>query len=260
MSDQPVLMEKDGAAAVITISRPEALNALNSATLKALKDVVAQVRNDRDIRYVIVTGSGEKAFVAGADIKEMLDLNPIQTREFMLLGQSAFNDLEDLPQPVIAAVNGFALGGGSELAMACDIIVASEKAKFGLPEVTLGIHPGFGGTQRLPRLVGKAVAKELIFTGKMIGAQEAKDIGLVNSVVPPDQLMDAVRELGQKIAGNGPVAVQLAKSAVNRGTETDLGTGLAYEADTISLAFSTKDAREGMSAFIEKRKPDFKGE
>jgi len=214
---------------------------------------------DSDVGIVIITGAGEKAFVAGADIKEMKDMSPLEARNFMHFGQGVFNDIENLPKPTIAAVNGFALGGGCELALSCDMIIASEKAKFGLPEVTLGIHPGFGGTQRLPRLIGSAKAKELIFTGKMIDANEALRIGLVNKVVPPENLMDVAKALAQKILKNGQLAIRLVKSAINAGLNVPLEKGLAYEAVTQGLAFTTEDKNEGLEAFLEKRKPNFKG-
>jgi enoyl-CoA hydratase len=254
-----VIIEKENNIAVISINRPQALNALNYDTLADLKAAVKEVGDDKEVGAVIITGSGEKAFVAGADIKEMKDMTPLEARKFMLFGQSVFNDLANLHKPTIAAVNGFALGGGCELALACDMIMSSNKAKFGLPEVTLGIHPGFGGTQRLPRLIGAARAKELIFTGGMIGAEEAMQIGLVNKVVPPEQLMEEARGLAQKILKNGPIAIRLAKSAINAGLEAPLDKGLAYEAETQGLAFSTEDKVEGLEAFLEKRKPNFKG-
>ncbi len=254
-----IKLEKEDRLAIITISRPASLNALNSETLNELGAVLDDVQDDDSIRCVLLTGDGDKAFVAGADIKEMSDLSPIQTRTFMKKGQQVLLKLEDLDKPVIAVINGFALGGGLELALSCDILLASERAKLGLPEVTLGIHPGFGGTQRLPRLVGKARAKELIFTGKMIGPTEAMNMGLLNAVYPPVELMTRAKELAASISKNAPLAIRLAKGAVNRGTEVDLITGLAIEAEAEALAFSTQDAKEGMNAFIEKRKPDFKG-
>jgi enoyl-CoA hydratase len=220
--------------------------------------VIDRIKSDDEIRIVIITGEGN-SFVAGADIKEMMEKSPIAAREFTKYGQHVLKRLEDLEKPVIAAVNGFALGGGCELALACDMIIASDNAKIGLPEVSLGIHPGFGGTQRLPRLIGKARAKELIFTGDMITAQEAERIGLVNKIVPQDKLLDECRNLGARILTRGPVAVKLAKSAINRGNEMTLDEGMAYEIETVSLTFSTEDKTEGMDAFMSKRKPEFKG-
>ncbi len=253
-----VRLTREGKTAVITMDRPEAMNALNSKVLSDLGAVVAELQEDEDIVVVIITGEG-KAFVAGADIKEMMMKNPIEAREFTQLGQAVLKDIENMNKPVIAAVNGVALGGGCELALACDIILASEKAKLGFPEVGLGIHPGFGGTQRLPRLIGKARAKELIFTADILDAREAERIGLVNRVVAPDKLLEEAKALADKIASRGPIAIRLAKSAINKGCEMDLDTGLAYEVESVSMAFSTKDSKEGMKAFTERRKPEFKG-
>jgi enoyl-CoA hydratase len=254
-----VVVEKENNIAVLSINRPKALNALNYDTLTDIKTAIKALSEDNDVSIVIITGSGEKAFVAGADIKEMKDMTPLEARRFMLYGQNVFNIIGNLPKPTIAAVNGFALGGGTELALSCDMIIASEKAKFGLPEVTLGIHPGFGGTQRLPRLIGSAKAKELIFTGKMIDANDAERIGLVNKVVSPDKLLEEAKALAQDIMKNGQVAIRLVKSAINAGLDTTLEKGLAYEAETQGLAFSTEDKNEGLNAFLEKRKPNFKG-
>jgi enoyl-CoA hydratase len=253
-----VRFTKDGKIAIITMNRPEAMNALNSKVLSDLGDVVGELQKDDSVTAVIITGEG-KAFVAGADIKEMLIKNPMEAREFTYLGQSVFKDIENMNKPVIAAVNGVALGGGCELALACDIILASEKARFGFPEVGLGIHPGFGGTQRLPRLIGKARAKELIFTGDILSAGDAERIGIVNRVLAPSKLLDEARALADKIASRGPIAIRLAKSAINKGCEMDLDTGLAYEVESVSVAFSTKDSKEGMKAFTERRKPEFEG-
>ncbi|UCE75142.1 MAG: enoyl-CoA hydratase/isomerase family protein [Methanomassiliicoccales archaeon] len=254
-----VVVEKENNLAVLFINRPKALNALNSETLSDIGTAARALTEDDDVGVVIITGMGEKAFVAGADIKEMKDMSPLEARRFMIFGQSVFNEISNLPKPTIAAVNGFALGGGCELALSCDMIIASENAKFGLPEVTLGIHPGFGGTQRLPRLIGAAKAKELIFTGQMIDASEASKIGLVNKVVPYENLLDVAKALAHKILKNGQVAIRLVKSAINAGLDTTLEKGLAYEAETQGLAFSTEDKSEGLSAFMEKRKPNFKG-
>lgn len=254
-----VVVKKENNIAVLSINRPDALNALNYDTLTDIKTAIKALSEDEEVAVVIITGAGEKAFVAGADIKEMRDMTPLEARQFMLYGQSVFNMIDSLPKPTIAAVNGFALGGGTELALSCDMILASEKARFGLPEVTLGIHPGFGGTQRLPRLIGAAKAKELIFTGKMIGAAEAEKVGLVNKVVAPDTLHEEAKALAEDILKNGQVAIRLVKSAINAGLDTTLEKGLAYEAETQGLAFSTEDKNEGLSAFMEKRKPKFKG-
>jgi enoyl-CoA hydratase/3-hydroxyacyl-CoA dehydrogenase len=253
-----VRLKKFGNLATIYMDRPEALNALNTKILRDLEATIQAVRSDPEVSCVIITGEGN-AFVAGADIKEMMAMTPLQARSFTQFGHHVLKQIETLDKVVIAAINGYALGGGCELALACDIIIASDKARLGLPEVSLGIHPGFGGTQRLPRLVGSAKAKELIFTGDMISAQEAERIGLVNRVVPHTWLMDECRKLAHKISSRGPIAVKLAKNAINRGLEVDLDTGLAYEIESVSLTFSTEDLREGMKAFTEKRKPKFRG-
>ncbi len=245
--------------ATIAINRPKALNALNLATLTELKDVVEKIAVDKAIQVVIITGAGEKSFVAGADIVEMSTKNAVEGRVWGQVGQNIFTEIENLPQPVIAAVNGFALGGGCELACACDIRYASENAKFGQPEVGLGITPGFGGTQRLTRVVGRGHAKELIYTANIIDAQEALRIGLVNKVVPQAELMDAVMKVAKTITKKAPVAVQLAKAAINRGINCDVVTGISYEAEVFGLCFATADQKEGMKAFIEKRKPTFEG-
>ncbi len=255
---ESILLKKEGGIAVLTISRPKALNALNTKTLCELKEALNEVHGDKDVRVLIVTGGGDKAFVAGADITEMKDKNAMEGREFSVLGQRVFAELQDLPIPTIAAINGFALGGGCELSLACDIRIASSKAKIGQPEVTLGITPGFAGTQRLARAVGPAAAKELIFTGAPINAQEALRVGLVNKVVEPDKLMEEAQALAMKMASNAPIAIKLAKQAINKGTEVDINTGMAYEAEVFGLCFSTEDQKEGMGAFIEKRRAQFK--
>lgn len=254
-----LLYENQDGIAVITMNRPKALNALNQETLDELNQVADMLAKDSTVQVVILTGSGDKAFVAGADIAQMQSMSAMEGRNFGKLGQAVFNKLENLPQPVIAAVNGFALGGGCELAMACDIRIASEKAKFGQPEVTLGITPGFAGTQRLPRLVGKGRAKQLLYTGDVIDAQEAYRIGLVNVVAPAEELMATAKVMAQKIQSRAAVAVQLCKAAVNEGLDTDLETGTAYEAEVFGLCFATADQKEGMAAFTEKRKAQFTG-
>lgn len=254
-----LILEKNGDVAVLTINRPKALNALNADTLTELSTVLDELGRDSSVKVVILTGSGAKAFVAGADIAQMKELNPMEGRRFGQLGQATFRKIELLPQPVIAAINGFALGGGCELAMSCDIRLASETAKFGQPEVTLGLTAGFGGTQRLPRHVGKGVASELLFTGDIIDAQEAYRIGLVNHVYPADTLMEEALKLANRIAGRAPAAVQLSKSAIQRGINMDLDSAQAYEAEVFGLTFSTQDQTEGCSAFLERRKPVFEG-
>lgn len=252
-----VILEKDGKVAIVTINRPNALNALNSETLKELDIVVDTLANDDEVLAVVLTGAG-KAFVAGADITEMKDLNTVQGRRFGILGNKVFRKLETLEKPVIAAVNGFALGGGCEISMACDIRIASQKAKFGQPESGLGITPGFGGTQRLPRLVGMGMAKQLIYTGDIINAEEALRIGLVNKVVEPEKLMDEAKEMAKKIANNAPIAVTLCKAAINKGMQCDIDTAIAYEAEVFGECFATEDQKEGMTAFVEKRDKCFK--
>lgn len=251
----------DGPIATITMSRPEALNALNAKVLNELKDALAQVRANRAVRVVIITGEGD-AFIAGADIKEMMALadNPQAIREFTELGQSVLRDIETLPQPVIAAINGFALGGGLELALACDIRIASSEARLGLPEVGLGIIPGLGGTQRTTRLVGRGVASELIFTGDPISAEEAARVGLVNRVVPPAQLMEAARKMAQRIASRAPIALAKAKAAILAAERLPLEEGLAFELERAMEVQATPDRVEGMRAFVEKRPPVFTGE
>lgn len=247
----------DGAIATVTINRPKALNALNHETLLEMQDCFAALAANEQIRAVIITGSGEKAFVAGADIAYMHTLDVLAARRFALLGQKVFAGIENLPQPVIAAVNGFALGGGCELALACDMRFASDKAKFGQPEVNLGVLPGFAGTQRLPRLIGKGLANELLFTGNIIDAAEACRIGLVNRVVAAEELLPLCREVAEKIASRGPLAVRLCKDVVNSGVEMDLARACQYEADQFALCFASTEQQEGMSAFLEKRAPRF---
>ena len=248
-----LLFEIKDSIAYITINNPKSLNALNTATLTELNKCLAQLEKRKDARVVIVTGSGAKAFVAGADISEMVNATSEEGRTMALLADEAFCRLERMPQVSIAAVNGYALGGGCELAMACDIRIAADTAVFGQPECGLGILPGFGGTQRLPRLIGKGRAKELIFTCDRIDAQEAWRIGLVNKVVPQAELLDACRAMAQRILKNGGYAVTLAKQAINAGLDTDLANGLKMEADAFALSFSTHDKKEGMTAFLEKR-------
>lgn len=259
MEYQNLILERQDQIAILTINRPKALNALNSATLEELFQAFTELAKDTSIRVIILTGSGEKAFVAGADISQMSDMTPLKGRRFSLFGQNVMNLIESLPQPVIAAVNGFALGGGTELAMACDIRLASENAKFGQPEVNLGLLAGFGGTQRLPRLVGSGRASEILFTADTLDAQEAYRIGLVNRVYPLPELMSHALAMAQKIASRAPIAVQLTKSAIYKGQNVDLLSGQAYEAEVFGQTFSTHDQKEGCSAFLEKRKAVFAG-
>ena len=257
MDYKNILFEKEGNVAIVKINRPKALNALNSETLNELEQVIQEISKDKELYTVILTGEG-KAFVAGADIAEMKDLNAKEGKAFGILGNRVFRNLEKLEIPVIAAVNGFALGGGCELAMACDIRIASTKAKFAQPEVGLGITPGFGGTQRLARLVGEGIAKELIYTCDMINADEALRIGLVNKVVEPDMLLEEAKVMANKIAKNAPIAVAQCKAAINRGFQMDIDNAVAFEAEAFGLCFSTEDQKEGMTAFLEKRDKSFK--
>lgn len=253
-----IIFEKEDKLAFVTINRPKALNALNSETLKELNEVIDEIIKDEDIYAVVITGAGEKAFVAGADITEMKNMTVMEGRKFSMLGNSIFRKLENMEKPVIAALNGFTLGGGCELALACDIRIGSCKAKLGQPEAGLGITPGFGGTQRLSRLVGASIAKELIFTGKIIDANEAYRIGLINKVVEPEKLMEEAKALAAAIAANAPIAVRLSKTAINRGLQLDMDTAIMYEAEVFGECFSTEDQKEGMSAFVEKRNKNFK--
>ncbi|GCD08658.1 short-chain-enoyl-CoA hydratase [Clostridium tagluense] len=257
MEYKNVFFQKEDKVAVITISRPKALNALNTETLKELELAIDEIANDDQIYAVIITGAG-KAFVAGADISEMKDLDAMGGRKFGNLGNSVFRKLETLEKPVIAAVNGFALGGGCELSMACDIRIASSKAKFGQPEAGLGITPGFGGTQRLARLVGTGMAKQLLFTAEIINAEEALRIGLVNKVVEPENLIEEAKLLAKKIVSNAPIAVKLCKTAINRGMQMDIDTALIYEAEIFGACFATEDQKSGMTAFLEKSEKCFK--
>jgi enoyl-CoA hydratase len=259
MAYENVLLQKEDRVAILTINRPKALNALNNETLLEIKNAVLDVKEDSGIDLLIITGAGDKAFVAGADISFMQNLSAMEGRAFGALGQEAFRMIEALEKPVIAAVNGFALGGGCELAMCCDFRIAASSAKFGQPEVGLGITPGFGGTQRLPRLVGTGMAKQMLYTADVIDANEALRIGLVNSVVAPEELMDFVKKIAKRILNKGQVAVRLSKIAANEGMQTDIDRGMTIEADVFGLCFATTDQKEGMSAFVEKRKPQFTG-
>lgn len=258
MPYENLILEIEESIAFIKINRPKALNALNSATLDEIAAAAREVECNDAVRVVVVTGEG-KAFVAGADIQEMQPMNPVEAMSFSQKGHLALSALENMKKPVIAAVNGYALGGGLEVALACDIIYASEKARLGFPEVTLGILPGFGGTQRTARLVGPARAKELIFTGKVITATEALEMGLVNKVVADGELMASVRELAGKILATAPVGVQMAKASVNRSSDVDIDSGLDFEAKAFGLCFGTVDQKEGMAAFLEKRTPTYRG-
>lgn len=252
-----ILFSKEGSIAYITMNREESLNALNLKTIEELDKALDIIQEDDDVYLFILTGRG-RAFVAGADILEMKELNSEGARKFAEIGQRVFRKIELMEKPSIAAVNGFALGGGCELSMACDIRIASNKAKFGQPETGLGVTPGFSGTNRLSRLVGLAKAKELIFTCDIISAEEAFRIGLVNMVVDSEELMDRANEMAAKIISKGQLAIRYSKTAINRSYETDIETGNLIEKDLFGLCFATEDQKEGMRAFVEKRKPDFK--
>ena len=252
-------LERDGAFAVITITRPQVLNALNAGTIDELRRAVLELKEDPGVRAVILTGAGEKAFVAGADINELAEQSPAQGRARALRGQHVFDLIEHMGKPVIAAINGFALGGGCELAMACTLRIAAESASLGQPEVHLGLLPGYGGTQRLPRLVGRGVALDLLLSGRRVSATEALALGLVNRVVAASELMPEARRLAADLAERPPLAVQYIIEAVNRGLEMPLAEGQALEATLFGLVASTDDMREGTRAFLEKRKPQFRG-
>ncbi|MGE3438683.1 MAG: enoyl-CoA hydratase/isomerase family protein [Blastocatellales bacterium] len=253
-----VLLERRGRAALVTINRPDKLNALNIATRKELADALDELRNDDEIRVVVITGAGEKAFVAGADINEFAGRTAVQQRAVMK-ARSVFITAEDFPKPLIAMINGFCLGGGCELALSCDIRIASDRARFGQPEINLGIIPGGGGTQRLTRLIGEGKAMQMILTGEMIDAQEAHRLGLVNEVYPAAELEAKTMELANKIAEKSPVALAMAKTSVKNAARTNLREGLDQEIDLFALCFSSEDKEEGVRAFLEKRKPEFKG-
>ncbi len=242
--------------ALITLNRPDALNALNTATFADLESCLPELDVNPEVHVIIITGAG-KAFVAGADIAEMKNMSESQARKFSAYGQKVFMQFEKLSTPIIAAINGFALGGGCELAMACDIRIASEQAKLGQPEVNLGVIPGFSGTQRLARLVGEGRAKELIFTAEIIDAATAREIGLVNQVVPAENLMTAALEMAEKIAGKGPNALKYAKEVIHKGLQLDLAKGTALENTAFGKLFGCFEANEGMTAFLEKRKPNW---
>ncbi len=260
MTYKNVLYEVKERLAVVTINRPGVLNALNEETISELIDVFYKIKQDDAVGAVVITGAGEKAFVAGADIKELSQKNSLTGKDFVLKGQMCLNIMENLGKPVIAAINGFALGGGCEIAMACTMRIAAQNAKLGQPEINLGLIPGFGGTQRLPRLVGKGNAAELALTGDMISAEEAHRMGLVNKVVPRGEALGEAEKIARKILAKSPVTVRLILEAVNRGLEVGLPEALNLEANLFGIACATEDMKEGTKAFLEKRKPDFKGE
>jgi enoyl-CoA hydratase len=259
MDYKNILLSFEGDIGILTINRPKALNALNIETLQDIQMGMQEVKNNHACKVLILTGTGDKAFVAGADITEMKGMSSLEALNFSKLGHLTLKMIQDLDRPVIAAVNGYALGGGTEIAVACDFIYASENARFGVPEVTLGIFPGFGGTQRLPRLIGKGKAKELIYTGKMVNAQEAYQLGIVNRVFPLASLMEETKKTATQIAGNGMVGIRLAKMVIDAGYNMDLSEACSLESYAFSFGFTTEDQKEGMTAFVEKRKPNFKG-
>jgi enoyl-CoA hydratase/carnithine racemase len=259
MSEDVLLVKEEGGVVTLTLNRPEVMNSLSFPLLFALRDIIESLRFRRDVRVVIVTGSGEKAFCSGADLKERASLSPEKVKEYIFTIRNLFTSISELNQPVIAAVNGIALGGGTELALASDIRVASKNASMGLTETRLAIIPGAGGTQRLPRLVGRGKAKELIFTGRRVDADEALRIGLVNQVCEPPALLEECRKLAAMICETGPIAIEQAKYAINHGIETDLATGLAIESNAYWVCIPTEDRLEGLAAFREKRKPVYKG-
>ena len=254
-----ILVEMQSSIAYVTINRPKVLNALNMATMEELRAAFTEIKDDANIRVALLTGSGEKAFIAGADIGELSKNDAVTGKEYTHRGQSVLDLIENLGKPVIACINGFALGGGCELAMACTMRLASENAKLGQPEVKLGIIPGYGGSQRLPRLVGKGLAMQLVLTGEMITAQEAHRIGLVNEVTTAAELIPRAEAIAQKIIANAPLAVQYAMEAVNHGMEMTLAEGLYLEAALFGVCCATEDKQEGTTAFLEKRAPQFKG-
>ena len=259
MNFENILVEKKNSIAYVTVNRPKVLNALNSVTMEELRAAFTDIKNDTNIRVALLTGSGEKAFVAGADIGELAKQDAVSGKEYTHRGQSMLDLIENLGKPVIACINGFALGGGCELAMACTMRLASENAKLGQPEVKLGIIPGLGGSQRLPRLVGKGIAMQLVLAGEMITAQEAHRIGLVNEVTAPADLIPRAEAIAQKIIANAPLAVQFSMEAINKGMEMNLAEGLYLEATLFGVACATEDKKEGTVAFLEKRPAQFKG-
>lgn len=259
MEFRNIALEYSEGIGILKINRPDVMNALNHDTLREIAIGIKKLDDNNEVKVIVVTGAGEKAFVAGADIAAMKQMSADDADEFSDQGHHVMSEIENCDKPVIAAVNGFALGGGTELALACDFVYAAQNAKFGLPEVKLGIFPGFGGTQRLSRVVGIAKARELIYSGRMLAAQDAFNMGLVNKVVPQEQLMSEVMGVAKEIASNGMLAVGFAKNAINRGTSKELDEGLKLERENFFKCFKTDDRMEGMTAFLEKRKANFKG-
>jgi enoyl-CoA hydratase len=254
-----IVYEKSEGIATITLNRPEALNAFSREVINEVLQALEDVRTDENVRVVVLTGAGEKAFSAGADIKAMKGMNALKGRELSLMGEELCSGLENLQKPVIAAINGYALGGGLEVAMACDLRIASERARMGQTEINIGLIPGWGGTQRLTRLIGRTKAKELIFTGKMIDAKTAEQLGIVNMVFPAEEFRERVRQFAKELASKAPVALRVAKALINKGADMSLDSAIALEREGIGVVASTEDLQEGVSAFAEKRKPMFKG-
>lgn len=254
-----IIYEKNEAIATITLNRPEALNAFSKEVIEEVLQAVEDAKNDENVRVVVLTGAGEKAFSAGADIKAMKGMNALKARELSLMGEKLCCALENMEKPVIAAMNGYALGGGLEVAMSCDLRIASENVRVGQTEINIGLIPGWGGTQRLTRLVGVAKAKEMVFTGRMIDAKTAEQLGIVNMVVPADKFKEAVKQFAAELATKAPVAIKVAKALINKGAEIGLDAALALEREGFGVVASTEDLQEGVAAFTEKRKPTFKG-
>jgi enoyl-CoA hydratase len=254
-----IVYEKSEGIATITLNRPEALNAFSKEVVSEVLQALEDIRSDESVRVVILTGAGEKAFSAGADIKAMIGMNASKARELSLMGEKLCLALENLEKPVIAALNGYALGGGLEVAMSCDLRIASENSRMGQTEINIGLIPGWGGTQRLTRLVGRTKAKEMVFTGKMIDARTAEQLGIVNMVVPADKFREAVRQFALELASKAPVAIKVAKALIDKGAEIGLDSALALEREGFGVVASTEDLQEGVNAFTEKRKPVFKG-
>lgn len=254
-----IIYEKSEGIATITLNRPEALNVFSKEVVEEIMHVLDDVKNDEGVRVVVLTGAGEKAFSAGADIKAMVGMTALKARELSLMGEKLCLAFENLEKPVIAALNGYALGGGLEVAMSCDIRIASENARVGQTEINFGLIPGWGGTQRLTRLIGRTKAKELVFTGRMIDAKTAEQLGILNMVVPPDKFKETVRQFATELASKAPVAIRVAKALINKGADISLDSALALEREGFGVVASTEDLKEGVSAFTEKRKPIFKG-
>ena len=254
-----IIYEKSEGIATITLNRPEALNAFSKEVVEEILQALEDIRRDENVRVVILTGAGEKAFSAGADIKAMIGINPLKARELSLMGEKLCVSFENLEKPVIAALNGYALGGGMEVAMSCDIRIASENVRMGQTEINIGLIPGWGGTQRLTRLVGRGKAKELVFTGRMIDARTAEQLGIVNMIVPADKFRETVRQFALELAAKAPVALKIAKALIDKGADIGLESALALEREGFGVVASTEDLQEGVKAFTEKRKPAFKG-